>query len=85
LLNGLSGFVLFGVSDQGDIIGQQITAKTLEDITQELRKIEPPAFPEIETISMGNGLSVIAIVADPIYVTVLQLKLCLERNTKVVF
>ena len=47
LLNNLGGFVLFGVSDKGEIIGQQVTARTIEDITNELRRIEPPAFPEI--------------------------------------
>ena len=41
----LGGFLLFGVSDKGEITGQQVTAKTLEDITLELRRIEPPAFP----------------------------------------
>ena len=29
LLNGLGGFLLFGVSDRGEITGQQVTAKTL--------------------------------------------------------
>ena len=33
LLNGLGGFLLFGVSDRGEITGQQVTAKTLEDIS----------------------------------------------------
>ncbi|MBS0585739.1 MAG: putative DNA binding domain-containing protein [Verrucomicrobia bacterium] len=61
MLNGLGGFVLFGVSDKGEIAGQQVTAKTLEDITQELRKIEPPAFPEIETVAIGNDKAVILI------------------------
>lgn len=54
LLNGLGGFVIFGVSDKGETIGQQVTAKTLEDIALELRRIEPPAFPEIETVNIGN-------------------------------
>ncbi len=61
LLNGLGGFVLFGISDKGEIIGQQVTAKTLEDIAVELRRIEPPAFPEIETVSIGNDRAVIVI------------------------
>ena len=61
LLNGLGGFLLFGVSDRGEITGQQVTAKTLEDISLELRRIEPPAFPEIETLSIGNDKAVIVI------------------------
>src|SRR6476620_7183501 len=61
MLNGIGGFVLFGVSDRGEIAGQQVTAKTLEDIAQELRKIEPPAFPEIETVAIENDKAVILI------------------------
>jgi ATP-dependent DNA helicase RecG len=61
LLNDLGGFLLFGISDKGEIAGQQVTTKTLEDISLELRRIDPPAFPEIETISIGNDRVVIVI------------------------
>ncbi|MBS1808772.1 MAG: putative DNA binding domain-containing protein [Acidobacteria bacterium] len=61
LLNGLGGFVLFGVSDRGEISGQQVTARTIEEIVHEIRRIEPPAFPEIETVTLESGLSVIAL------------------------
>lgn len=57
--NGLGGFVLFGVTDKGEAIGQLVTAKTLEDITAELRRIEPPVFPDIETITLKKDLSVV--------------------------
>ena len=59
MLNGLGGFVLFGVTDKGEILGQQVGAKTLEDIATELRRIEPPAFPDIETIILKKGTAVI--------------------------
>ena len=45
MLNGVGGFVLIGVGDSGRIIGQQVTAHTLEEIANELRKIEPPHSP----------------------------------------
>ncbi|WP_052435890.1 helix-turn-helix domain-containing protein [Neochlamydia sp. EPS4] len=61
MLNGLGGFLLFGVSDKGEIASQQVTARTLEDIAQELRKIEPPAFPEIETVAIGSDKAVILV------------------------
>ncbi len=57
----MGGFVLFGVSDKGEVSGQQVIAKTLEDITMELRRIEPPAFPEIETIAIEGDKSVIVL------------------------
>jgi ATP-dependent DNA helicase RecG len=49
MLNGRGGFVLFGVEDDGRIVGQQVAAGTLEGITRELRKIEPlaPVNPEL--------------------------------------
>lgn len=61
MLNSLGGFVLFGVSDDGKIIGQQVSNKTLEDLAIDLKKIEPPSFPEIETVSVGNSHQVIVI------------------------
>ncbi|WP_052236466.1 helix-turn-helix domain-containing protein [Candidatus Protochlamydia amoebophila] len=61
LLNGQGGFVFFGISDKGEIIGQDVNAKTIEDVSLELRRIEPPAFPEIETVAVGNNKAVIVI------------------------
>ncbi len=61
MLNGLGGFVLFGVTDSGDMVGQQVSAKTLEDMAAVLRRIEPPTFPDIQTISLKKGVSVIVV------------------------
>jgi len=61
LLNGTGGFVLFGVSDRGEVRGQQVTAHTLEEVAQELRRIEPPAFPDIETVAVTADRSVIVL------------------------
>ena len=61
MLNSLGGFVFFGVSDRGEIVGQQVSAHTLEEVVQELRRIEPPAFPDIETVALENGNTVIAL------------------------
>lgn len=60
-LNGIHGCVLFGVTDEGEIVGQQVTTKTLADIAHELQRIEPPVFPEIETIPIENNKAVIAV------------------------
>jgi ATP-dependent DNA helicase RecG len=55
MLNGLGGFVLFGVSDRNEIAGQQVSQRTLEEIANEVRRIEPPAFPDIETVPLVGG------------------------------
>lgn len=59
MLNGTGGFVLFGVNDRGELVGQDVVAHTIEGISQALRRLEPPAFPEIETVPLENGRSVI--------------------------
>jgi ATP-dependent DNA helicase RecG len=61
MLNGLGGFVLFGVTDKGEVIGQLVAANTLEDIAAELRRIESPAFPDIETANVSRSSSVIVL------------------------
>lgn len=61
MLNGLGGFVVFGVNEKGVIVGQQVSTKTLEDLATELRKLEPPAFPEIETIPWKEDKAVIVV------------------------
>ncbi len=61
MLNGLGGFVVFGVTHNGELVGQQVSAKTLEDISAELRKIEPPAFPDIETVHLKGDLAAIVL------------------------
>lgn len=61
MLNGLGGFIFFGVSNRGDIKGQQVSAGTLEDVAFELKRIEPPAFPDIETVVLEKGNTVIAL------------------------
>ncbi|HAZ60099.1 MAG TPA: hypothetical protein DCY89_00835 [Gammaproteobacteria bacterium] len=55
LLNHRGGRVLFGVEPDGRVTGQQVSDHTLEEIAQELREIEPPAFPAIERVVVGDG------------------------------
>lgn len=41
MLNGNGGLVIFGISDKGKIIGQEVTDKTTREIGEALRKFEP--------------------------------------------
>ena len=59
MLNGLGGFVMFGVTDKGGLVGQEVTAKTMADVSAELNRIDPPAFPDIETTNLESGQSII--------------------------
>ena len=61
MLNSTGGVVLIGVRDDGEIIGQQVTAHTIEEVTHELRRIDPPVFPVIETIALNETRSILTI------------------------
>ncbi|HEV2148919.1 MAG TPA: ATP-binding protein [Longimicrobiaceae bacterium] len=61
MLNGRGGFVLFGVTDAGGVRGQEVTARTLEEVVGELRKIEPRALLSPDTVRLDGGREVIAV------------------------
>lgn len=46
-LNGTGGTVLFGVTDKGKIIGQEVSDKTKRNIAETIRRIEPFATIDI--------------------------------------
>lgn len=61
MLNGSGGFLLFGVTDQGALAGQDVASGTLEDVVRELRGIEPLVPIDPETVRLSNGRAVIAL------------------------
>ena len=58
-LNQSGGQVLFGVTPDGAVVGQQVSERTVEELSAELRQIDPPAFPTIERVSVDGGREVI--------------------------
>lgn len=61
MLNHRGGAILIGVTNEGAVTGQQVGAHTVEQLTEELRQIDPPVFPTIDRIDVGNGKTVLAI------------------------
>lgn len=61
MLNQQGGQVLFGVTPDGGVIGQQVSERTLEEVGAELTRIDPPAFPAIERIPADEGREVVAV------------------------
>jgi ATP-dependent DNA helicase RecG len=50
-----SGELIFGVNPKGDVIGQEVSEKTLRDISQKIaNSIEPKIYPEIKKINIQN-------------------------------
>ncbi len=61
MLNQEGGHVLFGVAPDGAVAGQQVSERTIEEVSAELQRIEPPAFPAVERIPIGGGHDVIVV------------------------
>ncbi len=60
-LNQGSGQVLFGVTPTGAVIGQQVSERTIEQLSAELERIDPPAFPTVERVPVDGGREVIVV------------------------
>ena len=54
MLNHRGGRVLFGITPEGNVGGQQVSDQTVEEVSAEIQRIEPPVFPAIERIPVGS-------------------------------
>jgi ATP-dependent DNA helicase RecG len=61
MLNHRGGRVLFGVDPSGAANGQKVSDKTLEDVANELRHIEPPVRPVVDRMPAAGGLEVVVV------------------------
>ena len=60
-LNQGGGQLLFGVTSVGAVVGQQVSERTIEELSAELRQIDPPAFPTVERVPVDGGREVIVV------------------------
>ncbi len=65
MLNQRGGHVLFGVAPDGRVVGQRVSERTIEQVSAEIQRIEPPAFPEIERVRVSGNSEVIAVRVSP--------------------
>jgi len=61
LNTGSPGLVQFGVTDSGEVRGQDVGDHTFERVANAIRRIEPMADINVSSIELENGRSVIAI------------------------
>ena len=61
MLNQRGGYVLFGVTPDGGVVGQQVGGRTLEEISAEIQRIEPPVFPSVERVHVTADRDVIVV------------------------
>ena len=61
-LNGEGGTVLFGVADNGKIIGQEVSDKTKREIAEAIGRLEPVASVQISYVPLSDdGKKIIAL------------------------
>ncbi len=61
MLNQRGGCVLFGVTPEGVVVGQNVSERTIEELSDEVHRIDPPAFPEVERVQISQEREVIAV------------------------
>ncbi len=61
MLNQDGGQVLFGVTPEGNVVGQQVSERTIEGLSNELQRIDPPAFPTVERVPIAEGREVLVV------------------------
>ncbi len=63
-LNGDGGTVLIGITDQGEIVGQDVSDNTQQAVAAEISKLEPPAQIAISYLILDNNKQVIVLEAQ---------------------
>ena len=64
-LNGRGGKVLFGITDSGEVLGQEVTDNTRKDIANAICRIEPQPEIQISYIQLpGSNKQVIALAVE---------------------
>lgn len=61
MLNQQGGQVLFGVTPEGHTIVQQVSERTIEELSEEIARIEPPAFPTVERVRVADAREVVIV------------------------
>ena len=61
MLNQRGGQVLFGVTPEGNVVGQQVSERTIEELSAELQRIDPPAFPTVERVPIAEDREVLLV------------------------
>lgn len=66
MLNAEGGTVIIGVTDSGEVVGQDVSEKTRREIAAMLNRFEPPAPVDVELVDLPDrGKTVIVLEARP--------------------
>ena len=65
MLNQQGGRVLFGVDPRGQVLGQQVSERTIEQLSAAVKEISPPTFPTIERIALTDDKDIVMVEVSP--------------------
>lgn len=66
MLNNRGGQVIFGITPDHKVSGQHVSGRTIEDVSQALKQIEPPVFPSIDRVAVvGTDREAIVVAVQP--------------------
>ena len=63
-LNGSGGMLLFGVRSDGVAEGQQVSDKTIREVTQAYERFEPPVNVPVERLPLKAGREILVLRSD---------------------
>ncbi len=52
---------MFGVTPDGDVVGQDVKDRTIELVSAEIQRIEPPTFPTIDRVAVNGSKEAIVV------------------------
>lgn len=61
MLNNRGGKILIGVEPDGSVVGQEVGDQTIEQLVQELNRIDPPAFPSVDRVPLADGRELLVV------------------------
>ena len=61
MLNQHGGQVIFGIKADGRVVGQQVSERTIEELSAEIQRVDPPVFPEVERVRVSENQEVIVL------------------------
>ena len=62
--NTRGGRVIYGITKEGTVTGQQVSDHTIEEVSAEIQRVDPPIYPTIERVSIGGGRQLVVVTVE---------------------
>jgi len=65
MLNHRGGRILFGIEPDHRVVGQHVSDHTIEELAQEIQRVDPPTFPTVDRVGIGGDREVLVVIVNP--------------------